>query len=79
MIGPDGGGGGGRAQTRKFFVLKPETSGCSNPQLGCYQTHPKRVYAGYFISKLEHVGAIAWSDAWHTTDDGRRIVAALAA
>ena len=42
-------------------------------------TNPKRVYAGYFISKLEHVGAIAWTDAWHITEDGKRIVAALAA
>ena len=42
-------------------------------------TNPKRVYAGYFISKLEHVGAIAWTDAWHTTEDGKRIVAALIA
>lgn len=42
-------------------------------------TNPKRVYAGYFISKLEHVGAIAWTDAWHITEDGKRIVAALLA
>lgn len=42
-------------------------------------TSPKRVYAGYFISKLEHLGAIAWTDAWHTTPDGERVVAALAA
>ena len=42
-------------------------------------TNPKRVYAGYFISKLEHVGAIAWTDAWHITEDGKRIIAALAA
>ena len=41
--------------------------------------NPKRVYAGYFISKLEHVGAIAWTDAWHITEDGKRIIAALAA
>ena len=52
-----------------------EAALAGNPAL----TNPKRVYAGYFISKLEHVGAIAWSDAWHTTEDGRRIVAALAA
>lgn len=42
-------------------------------------TNPKRVYAGYFISKLEHVGAIAWTDAWHITEDGKRIIAALSA
>ncbi len=42
-------------------------------------TNPKRVYAGYFISKLEHVGAIAWTDAWRITEDGKRIVAALSA
>ena len=42
-------------------------------------TNPKRVYAGYFISKLEHLGAIAWTDAWHITQDGRRIIAALSA
>ncbi len=52
-----------------------EAALAGNPAL----TNPKRVYAGYFISKLEHVGAIAWSDAWHTTEDGQRIVAALAA
>ena len=42
-------------------------------------TNPKRVYAGYFISKLEHVGAIAWTDAWRITEDGKRIIAALSA
>ncbi len=52
-----------------------EAALAGNPAL----TTPKRVYAGYFISKLEHLGAIAWGDAWHTTEDGRRIVAALAA
>ncbi len=41
--------------------------------------NPKRVYAGYFISKLEHVGAIAWTDAWRITEDGKRIIAALSA
>ncbi len=45
-----------------------------NPAL----TNPKRVYAGYFISKLETVGAIAWQDAWLLTDDGSRALDALA-
>ncbi len=52
-----------------------EAALCGHPAL----SSPKRVYAGYFISKLETVGAIAWRDAWHITDDGRRALEALAA
>ncbi len=52
-----------------------EASLCGHPAL----VSPKRVYAGYFISKLETVGAIAWRDAWHITDDGQRALEALAA
>lgn len=52
-----------------------EAALCGHPAL----VSPKRVYAGYFISKLETVGAIAWHDAWQLTDDGQRALEALAA
>ena len=51
-----------------------EAALAGHPALTC----PKRVYAGYFVSKLETVGAIAWQDAWHITDDGQRALEALA-
>ena len=51
-----------------------EAALAGHPALTC----PKRVYAGYFVSKLETVGAIAWQGAWHLTDDGQRALEALA-
>ena len=51
-----------------------EAALAGNPALTC----PKRVYTGYFVSKLETVGAIAWQDAWRLTDDGQRALEALA-
>lgn len=40
--------------------------------------NPKKIYPGYFISKLETVDGISWDGTWRTTDAGRRMVAALA-
>ena len=51
-----------------------EAALAGHPALTC----PKRVYTGYFVSKLETVGAIAWQDAWRLTDDGQRALEALA-
>lgn len=39
--------------------------------------HPKRVYPQYFVSRLETVGGLVWNDSWHTTDDGRRMLASI--
>lgn len=37
-------------------------------------SNPKPIYPGYFISKLEAVGGIAWEEnAWHTTPAGLRM------
>ncbi len=52
-----------------------EAALAGHPALTC----PKRVYAGYFVSKLETVGAIAWHDVWRLTGDGERALEALAA
>ena len=38
---------------------------------------PKRVYASYFISKLETVGGLAWDGSWKTTKPGRQMLAAI--
>ncbi len=39
---------------------------------------PKRIYPGYFISKLETVDGIAWeNDCWNTTEFGREMIACL--
>lgn len=39
---------------------------------------PKQVYPGYFISKLETVGAINWENkSWKTTESGTKLAAAL--
>ena len=35
---------------------------------------PKRVYASYFISKLETVGGLAWDGSWKTTKPGRQML-----
>ena len=51
-----------------------EAALAGHPALTC----PKRVYAGYFVSKLETVGAIAWQGTWHITEDGQRALEALA-
>ena len=56
-------------------LMQIEQALAGNPALTC----PKRVYAGYFISKLETVGAIAWGGSWRLTDDGERALATLAA
>ena len=40
-------------------------------------TAPKRVYASYFVSKLETVGAIAWDGAWKLTADGDAMLSSL--
>ncbi len=61
-------------QGRGASLKQIEQALAGNPAL----TNPKRVYAGYFISKLETVGAIAWQDAWLLTDDGSRALDALA-
>lgn len=39
---------------------------------------PKRIYPGYFISKLETVDGISWDGAWRTTEAGQRMRALLA-
>lgn len=39
--------------------------------------HPKQIYPGYFISKLETVDGITWDGLWRTTDAGRRMAAQL--
>ena len=39
--------------------------------------NPKKIYPGYFISKLETVDGITWDGAWRTTEAGRRMVALL--
>ena len=51
-----------------------EAALAGHPALTC----PKRVYTGYFVSKLETVGAIAWQGTWHITEDGQRALEALA-
>ena len=39
---------------------------------------PKLIFAGYFISKLEDVRGIVWKgDAWHATESGLRLAAAM--
>lgn len=38
---------------------------------------PKRVYASYFVSKLETVGAIAWDGVWRLTADGDAMLSNL--
>lgn len=40
-------------------------------------TVPKRVYASYFVSKLETVGAIAWDGTWRLTTDGDVMLSSL--
>ena len=42
-------------------------------------TAPKRVYASYFVSKLETVGAIAWDGAWRLTPEGDETLSRLSA
>ena len=41
-------------------------------------SHPKQIYPGYFISKLETVDGISWDGVWRTTEAGRRMAALLA-
>ena len=41
-------------------------------------SHPKHIYPGYFISKLETVDGISWDGVWRTTEAGRRMAALLA-
>lgn len=40
-------------------------------------TNPKRVYPGYFVSKLEGLGAIEWAGVWKATAAGEEAFAAL--
>lgn len=38
---------------------------------------PKRVYPSYFVSKLETLGGLSWSGAWHATAAGEAMLACL--
>lgn len=52
-----------------------EQAVCDMPAL----FEPKRVYASYFVSKLETIGGLIWDGAWRTSDAGEHMLDAVAA